>query len=112
LKLPLARREDAGRVVRVVDDLGGIEDLLGHEPRVPVGGPALVHDLRLHLRDASRAASSRTISRMSLSQRSSGALSIKEPEDVALAVARGNFLAFSFSLVDLLALLLEVLLGV
>ena len=37
-------------VVGVVDQLGGVERAGGHDRRVPVRGPPLVHDLRLPLR--------------------------------------------------------------
>src|SRR5271165_7578433 len=36
-------------VVGVIDELRGMEDLLGHDRRVPERGPALVHDLGLAL---------------------------------------------------------------
>ena len=50
LSRPGDGREHARARVGVVDDLGGVERLLRQDLRVPVRGPALVHDLGHRLR--------------------------------------------------------------
>src|SRR5690606_3796303 len=49
VELPGLTTHRARMLIGVVDDLGGRADLLGHHPRMPIGGPSLVHDLRHRL---------------------------------------------------------------
>ena len=43
------RRERAGVVLGIVDQLVGAEDVIGHDRGVPIAGPPFVHDFRLTL---------------------------------------------------------------
>ena len=94
---------------RVVDDLGGIEDLLGHHPGVPVRGPALVHDLGLLLGDEVVGLGADDIEDVALPPLERGVIE-EELEHVALGPLGDP--ALGLLGVHFLALGLEVLLGV
>ena len=50
IDLSRMRRDGAGMMVGKIDHLGVVQRAFGHDLRVPVSGPAFVHDLGLGLR--------------------------------------------------------------